>query len=164
MFCRNCGKELEGAPKICINCGAKPMVGTSFCPGCGAPTTPITEMCVNCGARVASAIDGKTWKPTTAGILCIIAGTISVIHCIVVVVFGSIIGAFFGFEVVWEWSTFAIPSITLGIIAIVGGIYALRRKICGLALVGSICAILGPWAILGILAIIFVSLGKGEFE
>jgi len=147
-----------------MNCGAKPMAGISFCPGCGAPTTPITEMCINCGARVAKAIDGKTWKPTAAGILCIIAGTISVIFCIVVVVFGSIIGAFFGFEVVWGWSTFAIPLIILGIIAIVGGIYAVRRKIWGLALVGSICALFGPWAILGIPAIIFVILGKGEFE
>jgi TM2 domain-containing membrane protein YozV len=52
MFCRNCGKELTGAPEICINCGAKPMSGTSFCPGCGASTTPLTEMCVKCGARV----------------------------------------------------------------------------------------------------------------
>jgi len=49
-------------------------------------------------------------------------------------------------------------------IDIVGGIYALRRRIWGLALAGSICALLGPWALLGILAIIFVSLGKGEFE
>ena len=106
----------------------------------------------------------RTWKPTTAGILCIIAGAIGVIHCIVVVVFGSIIGAFFGFEVVWGWSTFAIPLIISGIIAIIGGVYALRRKVWGLALAGSICALLGPGAILGILAIIFVSLGKGEFE
>ena len=106
----------------------------------------------------------RTWKPTVAGILCIIAGTINVIFCIVVVVFGSIIGAFFGFEVVWGWSTFAIPLIISGIIAIVGGIYALRRKVWGLALAGSICALIGPWAILGLLAIIFVSLGKREFK
>ncbi len=136
------------------------MVGTSFCPGCGAPTTPITEMCINCGARVAKAIDGKTWKPTAVGILCIIAGTIGVITGIVVAVVGGIIGAFFGVA----WGAFGVPSIILGIIAIVGGSYALRRKIWGLALAGSICALFGPWAILGILAIIFVSLGKGEFE
>jgi hypothetical protein len=147
-----------------MNCGAKPMAGTSFCPGCGAPTTPTTEMCINCGARVTKAMKEKTWMPTTAGILSIIAGAISVIFCIVVVVLGSTIGAFFGFEVVWEWSTFAIPLIILGIIAIVGGIYALRRKIWGLALVGAICALFGPAGILGILAIIFVSLGKGEFK
>jgi len=140
------------------------MAGTSFCPGCGAPTTPLTEMCTNCGARVAKAIKGKTWKPTTAGILSIIAGAISVIFCIVVVVLGRTIGAFFGFEVVWEWSTFAIPLIISGIIAIVGGIHALRRRVWGLALAGSICALIGPSGILGLLAIVFVSLGKGEFK
>jgi len=136
------------------------MAGTSFCPGCGAPTTPLTEICTNCGVRVAKAIDGKTWKPTVAGILCIIAGTIGVITGIVVAVVGGIIGAFFGVA----WGAFGVPSIILGIIAIVGGSYALRREIWGLALAGSICALFGPWAILGILAIIFVILGKGEFR
>jgi len=52
MFCRNCGKELIGSPKICPNCGARPMRGNSFCSNCGAPTTPLTEVCVKCGARV----------------------------------------------------------------------------------------------------------------
>jgi hypothetical protein len=164
MFCRNCGKELTGAPEFCMSCGAKPMAGTSFCPGCGAPTTPMTEVCTNCGTRVAEAMKMKTWMPTTAGILCIIAGAICVIFCIVVVVLGRSIGAFFGFEVVWEWSTFAIPSIILGTIAIVGGIFALKRKVWWLALVGAICAIIGPAGILGILAIIFVVMGRSEFE
>jgi hypothetical protein len=63
----------------------------------------------------------------------------------------------------WLSAIFA-PLIILGIVAIVGGIYALLRKIWGLALAGSICALIGPWFILGILAIIFVSLGKREFN
>ena len=49
------------------------------------------------------------------------------------------------------------------IIAIVGGIYALRRRIWGLALAGSICALVG-FGIPGILAIIFVTKGKREFK
>ncbi len=102
----------------------------------------------------------ETWKPTAAGILCIIAGVIGVIIGIVIAVVGGI-GWFFGMP--W-FSAIGAPIIVLGIIAIVGGSCALRRKIWGLALAGSICALLGPWAILGILAIIFVSLGKGEFE
>jgi hypothetical protein len=40
----------------------------------------------------------------------------------------------------------------------------MKRRVWGLALAGSICALVGPWGILGILAIIFVALGKGEFE
>jgi len=102
----------------------------------------------------------KTWKPTTAGILCIIAGAIATIAGIVIAVVGSI-GWFFGIP--WV-SAIGAPSIILGIIAIVGGSYALKRRLWGLALTGSICALLGPWGLLGILAIIFVSLGKGEFE
>jgi TM2 domain-containing membrane protein YozV len=58
MFCRNCGKELTGAPEFCMNCGARPMAGTSFCPGCGAATTPLTEICVKCGARVGKELAG----------------------------------------------------------------------------------------------------------
>ena len=49
----------------------------------------------------------------------------------------------------------------LGIVAIVGGISAIRKKRFGLSLAGAICAL--PSAILGILAVIFVSLGKREF-
>ena len=164
MFCRNCGKELAGAPEFCMNCGAKPMAGTSFCPGCGAPTTPLTEICTKCGARVAKAIKEKTWKPTAAGILCIIAGAIGVIAGMVV---AALIAAFGGivwfFGIGWLGVTGA-PLIILGIIAIVGGLYALKRRIWGLALAGSICALISPAGILGILAIIFVIMGKDEFK
>jgi hypothetical protein len=66
---------------------------------------------------------------------------------------------------------FAIPEIfmlilwcasVLGIVAIVGGISAVRRKRFGLSLAGAICAL--PSVILGILAVIFVALGKREFS
>ena len=51
--------------------------------------------------------------------------------------------------------------LVLGIVAIAGGVSAIRRKSFGLALAGAICAL--PSVILGILAIIFVCLGKREF-
>jgi hypothetical protein len=51
----------------------------------------------------------------------------------------------------------------LGIIAIVGGISAIRRSSFGLSLAGAICALL-PINVFGVLAVIFVSLAKGEFE
>jgi len=55
-----------------------------------------------------------------------------------------------------------VPILVLGIIAIVGGVAAIRRKSFGLSLAGAICAL--PSSILGILAVIFVSLSKREFE
>ena len=80
---------------------------------------------------------------------------------IVIAVVGGIGSIFIGLG--WL-SAIGAPIIVLGIIAIVGGSCALRRRVWGLALAGSICAFLGPATILGILAIIFVSMGKGEFE
>jgi len=52
--------------------------------------------------------------------------------------------------------------VVLGIIAIAGGISAVKRKSFGLSLGGAICAFI-PFNILGLLAIVFVSLGKREF-
>ena len=51
--------------------------------------------------------------------------------------------------------------VILGIIAMAGGISAVRRRRFGLSLAGAICALAS--GLLGILAIIFVALGKREF-
>jgi len=56
----------------------------------------------------------------------------------------------------------AIVVAVLGIIAIVGGVSAIRRGSYGLSLLGAICALI-PVNILGLLAVIFVALGRGEF-
>jgi len=56
---------------------------------------------------------------------------------------------------------FAVCAGVLGIVAIVGGISAIRRNRFGLSLAGAICAL--PSGFLGILALIFVALGKREF-
>ena len=75
-----------------------------------------------------------------------------------------------------------VPILALGIVAIIGGVSAVRRKIFSLSLAGAICALpsvisglylagaIGAAAIgaltsliLGILAVIFVALGKKEF-
>jgi hypothetical protein len=114
----------------------------------------------------------KTWKPTAAGILTIIAGFLGLLIGIGLAVgfgiVGIMIGMIPGFPGGGLLVLFAIPGIILSIVAIVGGIYALKRRLWGLALAGAICALLFTlpllgW-ILGILAIIFVALGKGEFE
>jgi TM2 domain-containing membrane protein YozV len=75
MFCRNCGKELEGTPEICPGCGARPLVGSSFCQACGAKTSPLAEICTKCGAKlggkvVAGDVSEKSRLVTT--LLCIL--------------------------------------------------------------------------------------------
>ena len=52
--------------------------------------------------------------------------------------------------------------IGVGAVAVVGGIYALKRRLWGFALAGTILATICSTP-LGVLAIIFVSLGKREF-
>ena len=135
----------------------------------------------------------RTRKPTAAGILCIIAGAIWVVSAVV-------LSAISGVPSLLVYGTFLIIP---GIMPIVGGIYALKRRRWRLALAGSVltlpsCVILGIYgiiafiagiadnmdvklddltplvigfivgvailAILGILAIIFVNMGKREFE
>jgi hypothetical protein len=112
----------------------------------------------------------KTWIPTTAGILSIVAGAMGLLFGIGLILGFGLLAALVG------WfagaipgllggllAVLAIPWIVLGIVAIVGGTYALRRRVWGLALAGAICALLTS-SVLGIVAIIFVALGKNEFE
>ena len=108
----------------------------------------------------------RSWKPTTAGILCIIAGAMAVIIGLVFAAAGvigcAVLGAFIPLLGGVLAGAFAIPLL-LGIVAIIGGAYALKRRIWGLALAGSICALFCVF-FLGIPAIIFVILGKSEFN
>ncbi|MCD6568193.1 MAG: hypothetical protein J7K94_05630 [Dehalococcoidia bacterium] len=118
-------------------------------------------------------MENKTWKPTTAGILSIIAGSLVVIAGILLLVMGGTFACIFsdpslqippmvGSSIMSILTVAAIPIIVLGAVSIVGGIYSLKRRLWGLALAGAICALV-PYLVLGILAIIFVSLGKDEF-
>jgi len=122
--------------------------------------------------RRLSELPEKTWKPTAAGILTIIAGFLGLLIAIALAVglgiAGTLVGMIPGFPGAWLLAAVAVPGIILSIVAIVGGIYALKRNVWGLALAGAICALLFTLPFLGwilaILAIIFVSLGKREFS
>ena len=107
----------------------------------------------------------QTWMPTTAGILDIIAGSCGLIASLVFVSLGGIMRFVpdvptFLFPI---FTALAIPIAAIGILAIVGGIYALRRKVWGLALAGSIAAFFPSW-ILGLTAIVLTALSKNEFD
>ena len=113
----------------------------------------------------------KTWKPTTAGILCIISGAAEILLGILIVFAGQTVLRFADF-VGDEWVMDLVITVVmvvgpvwilLGVVALVGGVFALRRRFWGLALAGSICALSGA-TVLGILAIVFVVMGRSEFE
>jgi hypothetical protein len=119
-------------------------------------------------------MQNKTWKPTVAGILSIVAGSLIVVSGLTLLVLGgTFVGAISGpslhvpplvaSNIMSFLVIIAIPMIVLGAVSILGGIFSLKRRLWGLALAGAICA-LAPYLVLGILAIIFVSLGKDEFS
>ena len=136
----------------------------------------------------------RTWKPTTAGILNLISGAMGIAGGVTTIILGGFVGRLGGLsteisDALSEWAGAWIPKATdlqslitevagissailmavgimllvFGVIALIGGIYAIKRQKWGLALAGSILA-LPAGGILGILAIIFVSLGRREFS
>lgn len=107
------------------------------------------------------------WMPVTAGILSIVAGGGDLLTGLIALAlrhrqvdtyprYHVFVGTVFGAAgVLW---------VILAVIAIVGGVFAIRRRAWGLALAGAICAVIWPTSILGILAIIFVALSRPEFN
>ena len=79
----------------------------------------------------------RTGKPTTAGILSIISGI--AIGALVAIV-GEDAGAVSGLA--WFGGAIGAPLIGIGIVALIGGIYAMRRRAWGFALTGAILAII----------------------
>ncbi|MFC1904817.1 hypothetical protein ACFLXT_03525 [Chloroflexota bacterium] len=96
----------------------------------------------------------KTWKPTVAGVLALVASPAVIFQSFAAQALTGVLA-----QIVF-WG-----CVTAGIVAIVGGIFALRRRVWGVALAGSICACMSlvSW-ILGILAIILILLSKNEFK
>jgi len=127
---------------------------------------------------MASNGNGRGGLPTAGGILSIVAGAFEVIGGVMMLVLPMGTGILLRLELLpfrpghWleqiipiipTWLFIVgVPLLVLGIVAIVGGVSAIRRKSFGLSLAGAICAL--PSHILGILAVIFVSLSKKEFE
>ena len=104
----------------------------------------------------------RTWKPTTAGILTIIGGCYGIGVGATIATAGEIAALITGVE--WL-GALGSGAIALGVIALIAGIVSMKRKLWGFALTGAIlAAILVPvGTVVGILAIIFVSMGRREF-
>ena len=100
----------------------------------------------------------RTWMPRVAGILCIIVGIIDLIP--VMAVMAIIFSNMFALRAIPRFAPLIlIPLILLlvfGIMPIVGGIYALRRRRWKLALAGSICC---PLSALSLLVFYFLLVG-----
>jgi len=116
----------------------------------------------------------RTWKPVSGGVLSIVAGALSVALGLLFLFLGGILSgvlAAVGLPGILSFIPLpilggaAIPLFILGTVAILGGSYAVRRRNWPLALAGAICALFPPQVtILGALAIVFIVMGKNEFD
>ena len=116
----------------------------------------------------------KTWKPLVGGIIAITAGVFDLLATLGLTIAIAVLGT--SELVVTEadiypltiaglnaiLGTIAVYLAIAGIFAIVGGIFSLQRKLWGLALAGSIAAVLPFW-VFGITSIVFTAISKEEF-
>ncbi len=106
----------------------------------------------------------QTWKPVAGGILAIVAGSLNILVALAMLAgltFMVMPGMTVGMAGI---GLLVIPVIALAVVAIVGGISGLQRRRWGLALAGAICAIISPWALLGILSTVFIAISREEFS
>ena len=111
----------------------------------------------------------KSWLPTVAGVLDIIAGVFALVGCLAIGFGGFMVGN------VPEAEEFPLPAVAallntlsfgyliIGLLAIIGGIFALRKSRWGWALAGSIAATLA-FPPLGIPAIVLTVLAERELH
>jgi hypothetical protein len=104
--------------------------------------------------------------PVTAGILDLVVG----VPGLIVGIICAVIGGFLTFFIAGLGALLGAPLIILSLVAIVGGVFAIRKRAWGFALAAAICGFIvglpfiAPAILLGIPAIVFTALGKGKFE
>jgi hypothetical protein len=104
----------------------------------------------------------RGWMPTVAGILLFIDGVFALLRGLGRMFVGGLFETMpigLGLEIAGGL------QVVLAVIIVIGGIFALQRKVWWLALIASIFAIftLPLSGLLGILAVIFIALSKKEF-
>jgi lysylphosphatidylglycerol synthetase-like protein (DUF2156 family) len=108
----------------------------------------------------------KSWRPTTAGTLMIIAGITAVVAEMIYFVSGDL-GVFAG--VPWAESSANLQGALLaaGLIAVAGGILTVRRMVWWLAVVGVVCSMfftIWPLLLAGLVSIFLIATSRQEFR
>jgi hypothetical protein len=132
------------------------------CPKCGKENSTDARYCVDCGYRMPDSLAPRTWMPKAGGVIAIVIGS----FYSALFIPGIFITAVQGGD---AWSEFG--SLMAGIyifigpmsiMAIIGGIFAIKRRRWPLAVAGAACAIISPFMI-GIAALVLILLSRNEF-
>ncbi|OGS41477.1 MAG: hypothetical protein A3K67_04060 [Euryarchaeota archaeon RBG_16_62_10] len=133
---------------------------------CGRAIAWDANVCPFCGKdyRVAAkAAPKQTLMPTIGGILILLSGIFEIVAGgLLATESTALMPVTFGLS-----GLFVVCGIVvaiLGVIAVVGGYYAIQRKNFNLALVGGIFSLLGLYIIVPLIGLILVLVSKDEFE
>lgn len=179
--CGFCGKELgiSSVPPPPPGYGS---AGTRYCVACGRPIPFEANVCPYCGHdyRIASGLSiqsQKTWKPTAAGILIIIAGILAIamgaLYMSLDVADFEDLGValppeFTAEDLAGLMDICGVVLFVFAIIAIIGGIFGIQRKHFGFAIAGGVFGLLGIGFFLGsllaLVGLILVAISRREFQ
>ena len=138
----------------CVSCGRSISWDANVCPYCGHDFR--VSMMMQPAKKESS-------MPTIGGVLILLAGLIEIGAGAVVGLVGA--GGSFGFptDATGFLAVCGGVLIVLGLISIMGAIFAMERKHFGLAVLGGILSLPG-FFILGLIGLILIAVSKDEFE
>jgi hypothetical protein len=165
--CPSCRHEIPPDANVCPNCGfrLKPEVEKAFT--VQAKTAPKAVVAASRG----------TSKSLIGGVLVMISGLIGIIYGLMVAALASTVfdmfGGMYGEDILKAAEGILVACgviwFIIGLVALVGGIFAIRRRKWGIAVVGGVFGLLtlGPWfigSILGLIGLILIAISKDEFS
>ncbi len=161
------GGQPSPVVRNCISCGRPIDFSTNVCPYCGYDYRAPTMM----GPPPVP----KTGTPVAGGILVLIAGLLALANGILYL--ASNVADLTGISLPPEVTLQQFESVVrvcgvveliFGIVAVMGGVFAIQRKHFGLAIAGSVLGMIGFGftfgAILGLIGLILVAISRKEFS
>jgi len=141
--------------KTCLSCGQQVPIQYNVCPYCQKPTAPGTK--------------GKSSTPLVGGIFLLLGGILAAGNGIYIAILGGTLGSMYGVNIGGIMAVCGAVEAIFGILALLGGIFAIQRKYWGIAIVGSIFGLIsiGPLflsSIFGLIGLILVATSKDEFN
>ncbi len=146
-------------PRMCVQCGKSLALDANVCPYCGH------DYRVQAGPPAKK----KTVMPLIGGVLILLGGVLSLVAGLGLVASVGALDSLMLIDVegvnMFEdlLTACGIIFIILGLIGILGGVFAMMRKHFGLAVLGGVFALAG-WFIPALIGLILIGVSKDEFE
>jgi len=181
--CSFCGKEFGvSGPGTEPTSSAHPGYGSRNCVACGRTIQFDASVCPYCGHdyRIPLGMPAqtqKTWMPAVGGALVIIAGVLAIAMGAMYMTFDASDIEDIGVALPAEYTAedlagmltmCGVVLLVFAIVAIIGGIFGIRRKHFGLAIAGGVFGLLGigffVGSVLALVGLILLAVARKEFE